>query len=109
MHLSHLVLHLEQRRLGGAMHAEARRIQERVRYTKDIEAAMLSRTMSMESESEPGECLTLEDDPDEWWRDLQDGKPVEIGSKSVASRKVDLSSTEATEARSSETSVGTMP
>ena len=80
-----------------AMHAEARRIQERVKYAKEIEAAMLSRTMSMESESEPEECLTFEDDPDEWWRDLQDGKPVEIGSKSVAPRKMDLSPTEATE------------
>jgi hypothetical protein len=54
-----------------AMHAEARRMQERVKYAKEIEAATLSRTMSADSESEcEEECLTLEDDPDEWWRDL---------------------------------------
>jgi hypothetical protein len=81
-----------------AMHAEARRIQERVKYAKEIEAATFSRTMSADSESEcEEECLTLEDDPDEWWRDLQDGKPVEIGNHSVASRKQMLTPTEATE------------
>ena len=81
-----------------AMHAEARRIQERVKYAQEIEAATLSRTMSADSDSEcEEECLTLEDDPDEWWRDLQDGKPVEIGNHSVASRKQVLTPTEATE------------
>jgi hypothetical protein len=81
-----------------AMHAEARRIQERVKYAKEIEAATLSRTMSADSESEcEEECLTIEDDPDEWWRDLQDGKPVEVGNHSVASRKQMLTPTEATE------------
>jgi len=81
-----------------AMHAEARRIQERVKYAKEIEAATLSRTMSADSESEcEEECLTIEDDPDEWWRDLQDGKPVEVGNHSVASRKQMLTPTEANE------------
>ena len=81
-----------------AMHAEARRIQDRAKYAKEIEAATLSRTMSADSESEyEEECLTLEDDPDEWWRDLQDGKPVEVGNHSVASRKQTLTPTEATE------------
>jgi len=82
-----------------AMHAEARRIQERATYAKEIEAAMLRRTGSVESESdaEEEECLTL-DDPDEWWRDLQDGKQTaEFAGKPPQPRKEDLTRTEATE------------
>jgi len=85
-----------------AMHAEARRIQERVTYAKEIEAAMLRRTLSAEletdEEEEEEECLVV-DDPDEWWRDLQDGKQSAefTAKKPPQPRKEVLTPTEATE------------
>ena len=68
-----------------SMHAEARRIQERVKYERDIDMAMLRRLASVESDSENDEKGDLlVEDHDEWWRDLQDGKITteQIGPKS---------------------------
>jgi len=58
-----------------SMHAEARRIQMRVKYERDIEMARLRRVASVETDSENDEAgdLLVEEE-DEWWRDLQDGK-----------------------------------
>jgi len=58
-----------------SMHAEARRIQLRVKYERDIEMARLRRMASIETDSENDETGDLlVEDTDEWWRDLQDGK-----------------------------------
>jgi len=61
-----------------SMHAEVRRIQIRVKYARDIEMAMLRRTASIETDSEDdvdGDMFV--EDPDEWWRDLQNGKTID--------------------------------
>jgi hypothetical protein len=63
-----------------SMHAEARRIQISAQYAREIEAVTLRRTLSdSDYEEAEEECLQMVDDPDEWWRDLQDGKtPTEV-------------------------------
>ena len=61
-----------------SMHAEARRLQDRALYAREIEAITLRRTLTdSDYEEAEEECLEMVDDPDEWWRDLQDGKKVE--------------------------------
>ena len=61
-----------------SMHAEARRLQERAKYAREIEAITLRRTLTdSDYEEAEEECLQMEDDADEWWRDLQDGKQKE--------------------------------
>ncbi len=58
-----------------SMHAEARRLQDRALYAREIEAITLRRTLTdSDYEEAEEECLEMVDDPDEWWRDLQDGK-----------------------------------
>ena len=63
-----------------SMHAEARRLQISAQYAREIEAVTLRRTLSdSDYEEAEEECLQMVDDPDEWWRDLQDGKtPTEV-------------------------------
>ena len=85
------------------MHAEARRIKERVQYEKEINDARLRRLFSdppeclEEDEEEEGEeVLFMQDDPDEWWRDLQDGKAMRPEAQDIC-RKKDLTALEATE------------
>ncbi len=57
------------------MRAEARRIQERVTFEREIRLAMLRQGSSgFDSDSEKAEDDFVDNDPDEWWRDLQDGK-----------------------------------
>ena len=59
---------------GGlrAMRAEARRIQERVAFEHEIRAAMERQREEMTEDADPGPEEDVED-PDEWWRLLQDG------------------------------------
>ncbi len=58
-----------------AMRAEARRIQERVTYEREIRLAMLCQDPSdFDSDAEKAEEDGVDYDPDEWRRDLQDGK-----------------------------------
>jgi hypothetical protein len=67
----------DDREMGlKAMRAEARRIQERVAYEKEIRLAMLRRASSIDSDSDNGDDADrmADDDQDEWWRDLQDGR-----------------------------------
>jgi len=84
-----------------AMHAEARRIQERVKYARNIEAARLRRVSSLlasDSEVEE-ECLEMDDDPDEWWREMQDGNYAKAPApKALKPRNAELTPDEATEA-----------
>ena len=83
-----------------SMHAEARRIQERVKYARDIDMAMLRRVASVESDSENDEKGDLlVEDHDEWWRDLQDGRITmeQIGPKGPKPRGPISTPTEATE------------
>ena len=55
-----------------AMHAEVRRIKEHLRHLRDEAANTRCQPCSEEPEFDE-ECLEFEE-PDEWWRDLQDGK-----------------------------------
>ena len=61
-------------REGGlcAMRAEARRIQERAAFEQEIRLAMERQRKEMTEDADPGPEEDVED-PDEWWRLLQDG------------------------------------
>ena len=61
-------------REGGlnAIRAEARRMQERVTFEKEIRLAM-DREQKEAEERDPDDPEEDVDDPDEWWRLLQDG------------------------------------
>ena len=59
-----------------SMHSEARRLQTSAQYAREIEAVTLRRTDS-DCQAAEEECPEMEDDADEWWRDLQDGKKCE--------------------------------
>ena len=54
-----------------AMHAEVRRIKEHLRHLMDEASENSCRPCEEEACEE--ECLEFEE-PDEWWRDLQDGR-----------------------------------
>ena len=58
---------------GGlnAIRAEARRMQERVTFEKEIRLAMERQREEMTEHADPGPEEDVED-PDEWWRLLQD-------------------------------------
>ena len=80
-----------------AMHAEARRIQDRAKYAREIQQATFRRMSSAASDSEEDDCLVMDElDPDEWWRDLQDGKTTSKASE-PESRKEELTPLRATE------------
>ena len=68
-------------REGGlnAIRAEARRMQERVSFEKEIRLAM-GREQKEAGERDPEDPEEDVEDPDEWWRLLQDG-----GSKNATS------------------------
>ena len=76
-------------REGGlnAIRAEARRMQERVKFEKEIRLAMQREAKEAE-EGGPDDPAEDVEDPDEWWRLLQDGgeqeryKPESILSQS---------------------------
>jgi len=71
------------------MRAEARRIQERVKYEREIRLATLRRGPSgFDSDSDCAE--ELENDPDEWWQDLQDGKVPAEGAGATEKPKVEI-------------------
>ena len=55
-----------------AMHAQVRRIKEHMRYLMDEAAKTRCQRCDEEVEFDE-ECIEAEE-PDEWWRDLQDGK-----------------------------------
>ena len=59
-------------REGGlnAIRAEARRMQERVTFEKEIRLAMQQKATEGRDPEDPEEDI---EDPDEWWRLLQDG------------------------------------
>ena len=59
-------------REGGlnAIRAEARRMQERVTFEKEIRLAMQQKETDERGTEDPEEDV---EDPDEWWRLLQDG------------------------------------
>ena len=59
-------------REGGlnAIRAEARRMQERVTFEKEIRLAMQQKETEERDPDDPEEDV---EDPDEWWRLLQDG------------------------------------
>ena len=59
-------------REGGlnAIRAEARRMQERVTFEKEIRLAMQQKATEERGHDDPEEDV---EDPDEWWRLLQDG------------------------------------
>ena len=61
-------------REGGlnAIRAEARRMQERVTFEKEIRLAM-GREQKETEEGDPQDPEEDVEDPDEWWRLLQDG------------------------------------
>ena len=65
----------------------------RMKYARDIESARLGRVSSLvasESEVEE-ECLEMEDHPDEWWRELQDGNYAKaLAPKALKPRKPEL-------------------
>ena len=80
-----------------AMHAEARRIQDRAKYAREIQEATFRRMSSAASDSEEDDCLVMDElDPDEWWRGLQDGKETSKAAE-AKSRKEELTSLQATE------------
>ena len=80
-----------------AMHAEARRIQDRAKYAREIQEATFRRMSSAASDSEDDDCLVMDElDPDEWWRDLQDGKTTSKAAE-PKSRKEELTTIQATE------------
>jgi hypothetical protein len=81
-----------------AMHAEARRIKERVLYAKDIEAVKARRVPSDDFLEEAEEVLEKLGDEDEWWRVLQNAGPQsKRRAKEMPKRKATLTPLEATE------------
>ena len=80
-----------------AMHAEARRIQDRAKYAREIQEATFRRMSSAASDSEEDDCLVMDElDPDEWWRGLQDGKTTSKTAEAKP-RKEELTPLRATE------------
>ena len=59
-----------------SMRAESRRLQTSAQYAREIEAVTLRRTDSDYQAAEE-DCPEMENDADEWWRDLPDGKKCE--------------------------------
>ena len=80
-----------------AMHAEARRIQDRAKYAREVQEATFRWVSSAASDSEEDDCLVMDEfDPDEWWRDLQDGRATSKAADAKP-RKKDLTPLQATE------------
>ena len=67
------------------MRAEARRIQEHVAFEHEIRAAMERQREEMTEDADPGPEEDVED-PDEWWRLLQDRHRLWQRPKFTASR-----------------------
>ena len=78
-------------REGGlnAIRAEARRMQERVTFEKEIRLAMQQKETEEHDPDDPEEDV---EDPDEWWRLLQDGGEQEATSPSLSFPRTTLHS-----------------
>ena len=70
-------------------------MQERVTFEKEIRLAMQREAKEAE-EGGPDDPDEDVEDPDEWWRDLQDGKATQPEPQHIC-RKKDLTALEATE------------
>ena len=73
------------------MRAEARRIQERVTFEREIRLAMLRQgSSSFDSDSEKAEHDFVDDDPDEWWRAMQAGGTPKEGEDAAPKPKAEI-------------------